>query len=286
MKLLRLPSARSSASALGDSPSSRNQATTALVQDRSFHGLTALVTGASSGFGEAIATKLAREGARVILAARRQERVESLARRLGSAALALPLDVGDKDAVGAALQALPSDFASIDILVNNAGGAFGLDKAQEGKLSDWEAMVQVNVLGVLHVTHATLPGMIARGRGHILNIGSVAGTYPYVGGNVYGACKAFVKQLTLDLKADLLGTPIRVTNIEPGMAETEFSLVRFGGDAARARATYARTQPLTSEDIAECVCWCASLPPHVNINRIEVMPTRQGFAGFSVDRDP
>ena len=245
------------------------------------------ITGASSGFGAAIARRFARDGARLVLAARRKDRLDALvaeSTELGALALALPLDVRDRAAVEHAIASLPAEFAEISVLVNNAGGAHGLEPAHEGNLDDWDAMVDTNVKGLLYVTRAVLPGMVARDRGHVVNLGSVAGTYPYPGGNVYGATKAFVEQFSLNLRADLAGKRIRVTNIEPGMAETEFSLVRFKGNEARARAAYQGFPPLTPDDIAEAVHWVANLPAHVNVNRLELMSVMQSFAGFSIKR--
>jgi NADP-dependent 3-hydroxy acid dehydrogenase YdfG len=242
------------------------------------------VTGASSGIGVAVARRFAGIGARLVLAARRADRLSSLAADLGVPAVVLPLDVRDRAAVERAVAGLPADFAAIDVLVNNAGLAAGLEAAPEANLDDWEAMVDTNCKGLMYVTRAVLPGMVARDRGHVVNLGSVAGTYPYPGGNVYGGTKAFVEQLSLNLRADLAGKRIRVTNIEPGMVETEFSLVRFRGDEARARAVYQGFPPLTAEDVAEAVFWCATLPEHVNVNRLELMSVMQSFAGFSVKR--
>jgi NADP-dependent 3-hydroxy acid dehydrogenase YdfG len=196
----------------------------------------------------------------------------------------IALDVRDRAAVEQAVAALPPSFAAIDVLINSAGGAFGLEAAPEADLDDWDRMVDTNCKGLMYVTRAVLPGMVARDRGHVINLGSVAGTYPYPGGNVYGATKAFVEQLSLNLRADLCGKRVRVTNIEPGMAETEFSLVRFKGDEARAKAVYQGFPPLSAEDVAEAVHWCATLPPHVNVNRLELMSVMQSFAGFAVKR--
>lgn len=245
-----------------------------------------LITGASSGFGAAIARRFAREGARLILAARRAERLDALARELSGAVVhTLQLDVRDGAAVREAIANLPKDFAALDLLVNNAGLALGLEPAQRAALADWEQMVDTNIKGLMYVTRAVLPGMVERGRGHVINIGSIAGEWPYPGGNVYGATKAFVRQFSLNLRADLLGTPVRVTDIEPGMcAGTEFSTVRFHGDAARSAAVYDRTTPLTAEDIADTVHWVATRPAHVNVNTISLMPVDQAFAPLAVHR--
>ena len=246
--------------------------------------LTLLVTGASAGFGAAIARRFVHDGHRVIAAARRLEKLDALARELGPTLLPLQLDV--TDAPAAALpDSLPEDWREVDVLVNNAGLALGLDPAWKAALADWETMVATNVLGVLRLTRALLPGMVARNRGHVVNLGSIAGDYPYPGGHVYGGSKAFLRQFSLNLKADLVGSFVRVTNIEPGLCGgTEFSTVRFGGDSARAAALYAGTQPLTAEDIAEAVAWVVALPPHVNINRVEMMPTCQAPGPLAVKR--
>jgi 3-hydroxy acid dehydrogenase / malonic semialdehyde reductase len=241
----------------------------------------AFVTGASSGFGAAIARRLAADGARVIAAARRAERLEDL----GPGVLPLQLDVRDRAAIDRAVASLPEEYAAIDVLVNNAGLALGLEPAQEADLEHWEQMVDTNCKGLMYCTRAILPGMVERGRGHVINLGSIAATYPYPGGNVYGATKAFVRQLSLNLRSDLHGTGVRVTCIEPGLAGgSEFSLVRFGGDAEKADALYAGTQPLTPEDIAESVHWAASLPAHVNVNTIELTPVAQSFAPLQIHR--
>ena len=197
---------------------------------------------------------------------------------LGPQALPLTLDVRDRAAVAAAVAGLPPEFAAIDLLVNNAGLALGLNPAQDADLDDWDQMIDTNCKGLVYCTRAILPGMVARGSGHVINLGSVAGTYPYPGGNVYGGTKAFVHQFSLNLRSDLHGTGVRVTCVEPGMADTEFSLTRFGGDRAKADAVYAGMQPLTPDDIAESIHWAATLPAHVNVNTIELMPTSQSFA--------
>jgi 3-hydroxy acid dehydrogenase/malonic semialdehyde reductase len=248
-------------------------------------GKVALVTGASSGFGDACAEALVRAGARVIATGRRQERLEALAARLGKDKVyPVVLDVQDREAVEAAIAGLPPALAAIDVLVNNAGLALGLEPAQRASLDEWETMIATNCRGLVTVTRAVVPGMVERNRGHVVNIGSVAATYPYPGGNVYGATKAFVHQFTLNLRADLLGTAVRATVVEPGMAETEFSLVRFNGDAAKAAKVYDGMKPLSAQDIAETIRWIVSLPAHVNVNAIELMPTQQAFSPFAFHR--
>jgi 3-hydroxy acid dehydrogenase / malonic semialdehyde reductase len=247
---------------------------------------TVFVTGASRGFGAAITRRYAADGARVVAAARRVDLVDALAAELGERVLPVALDVRDADAVRRAIADLPAPFAEIDVLVNNAGLALGLEPAQRAELDDWDQMLDTNCRGLVHCTHAVLPGMVARGRGHVVNIGSVAARYPYPGGNVYGATKAFVRQFSLNLRSDLHGTGVRVTCVEPGMCEgTEFSLVRFRGDADRAGQVYAGLQALTAEDIAESVHWVTAQPDHVNVNLIELMPVAQSFAPFQVHRD-
>lgn len=248
-----------------------------------------VITGATAGIGAACARRFAAEGTRLVLLGRRADRLEALAKELtgrGAHAHAVMLDVQDRRAVKDAFASLPKDFTEVDVLVNNAGLARGMAKAQEASLDDWDVMVDTNVKGLLYVTAAVLPGMVARGRGHVVNLGSVAGTYPYPGGNVYGATKAFVEQLSLGMRADLLGTPVRVTNIEPGMVETEFTEVRMGGDRERAAAVYKGMRPLRPEDVADVVFFCATCPPHLNVNRIEIMPVDQAFSPFSVHRAP
>ncbi len=243
------------------------------------------VTGASAGFGAAIARRFAADGARVIIAGRRDERLRQLAAELGPRALPVTLDVRDPAAIDAALSALPADFAEVDVLVNNAGLALGLEPAHQALLADWEQMVDTNIKGLLYMTRALLPGMVARKRGHVINLGSIAGEWPYPGGNVYGATKAFVRQFSLNLRADLLGTQVRVTDVEPGLCGgTEFSSVRFHGDDARAAKVYENTTPLSAEDIADTVHWIATRPAHVNVNTISLMPVDQAFAPLAVHR--
>ena len=247
--------------------------------------LTILVTGASAGFGAAMTRRFVGDGHRVIAAARRIDRLRALQAELGAAVLPLELDVTDAAAVAALPGSLPPEWREVDVLVNNAGGARGLDPAWKASLADWDQMVAANVSGLMHMTRALLPGMVGRNRGHIVNISSVAATYPYPGGNVYGAAKAFVTQFSLNLRADLVGTAVRVTDLEPGLvAGSEFSLVRFGGDKARADAVYAGTVPLTAEDIAEAAAWAVGLPPHMNINRMEIMPTCQAPGPLIIKR--
>ena len=247
---------------------------------------TVFVTGASAGFGEAIARRFAADGARVIVSARRSDRIAELAKELGGDVLALTLDVRDRAAVADAVSGLPPEFAAIDVLVNNAGLALGLEPAHEASLDDWDAMIDTNCKGLAYCTRAVLPGMVERGHGHVINLGSIAGTYPYPGGNVYGATKAFVHQFSLDLRSDLQGTGVRVTSVEPGLSGgTEFSVVRFGGDQAKAGQVYEGVHPLEAGDVAEAVHWAASLPSHVNINVIEMMPVAQSFGPLAVARE-
>ena len=247
--------------------------------------MTVLLTGATAGFGAEIARTFVARGHRVVATGRRQERLDALHHELGDAVLPRLLDVRERAATQQLVDDLPSGWAAIDVLVNNAGLGLGLDPAQSASLDDWDTMIDTNVKGLVYLTRACLPGMIARGRGHIVNLGSVAGHVPYPGGNVYGATKAFLAQFSLNLRADLFGTPLRVTNIEPGLCGgTEFSEVRFKGDTARAAKVYEGTQPLLPADIAETVLWATSLPVHVNINVIEMMPVCQSFAPLAVKR--
>jgi 3-hydroxy acid dehydrogenase/malonic semialdehyde reductase len=246
---------------------------------------TILITGATAGFGAAFARRFVKDGHRVIATGRRTERLAGLATELGDNLHPAQLDVTDHKAVAGFLVAIPENWRKIDVLVNNAGLALGLSPAWEAKLEDWDTMIATNITGLVHITRAILPGMVERDDGIILNLGSVAGEYPYPGGHVYGGTKAFVRQFSLNLRADLVGKNIRVTDIEPGMVTgSEFSKVRFGGDDAKAAAVYAGTQSLTPEDIAETASWLVSLPPHMNINRIEMMPTCQANGPFAVKR--
>jgi len=245
---------------------------------------TALITGATAGFGRAAARRFIAAGWQVIATGRRADRLDALRIELGDALHPACFDIRDEAAMRAALDALPERFRGIDLLVNNAGLALGTAPAPQTSLHDWHTMIATNVTALVTLTHALLPTLIAR-KGAIINLSSVAGTYPYPGGNVYGGTKAFVTQFSLGLRSDLHGTGVRVTSIEPGMAETEFTVVRTHGDQAASDKLYAGAHPMTAEDIAETIFWVATLPPHVNINRLELMPTSQSFAGFQVHRD-
>jgi 3-hydroxy acid dehydrogenase/malonic semialdehyde reductase len=248
-------------------------------------GMITLITGASAGFGEVAAKKFVTEGWKVIGTGRRKERLDELKNELGKSFYPLAFDVGDRKAVEGAIAELPAGWAEIDVLVNNAGGAIGLDPAQEANLDDWDAMIDSNVKGLVYCTRLVLPGMIARGRGTIINLGSVAAEFPYPGGNVYGAAKAFVHQFSLNLRADLIGTPIRVSDMQPGLVGgTEFSEVRFKGDRKRAAAVYEGAEALTPEDVVDAIYWVVTRPARVNINSLQMMPVRQAFAGPVVKR--
>jgi serine 3-dehydrogenase len=245
---------------------------------------TVLITGATSGIGEAAARAFAAAGWRVIATGRRAERLDALVASLGPDRVhPAAFDARDETARDAALAALPQGFRDIDLLINNAGLALGTKPAQEADLAQWKTMIDTNVTALASLTHKLLPRLIAR-RGAIINLSSVAATYSYPGGNAYGGTKAFVKQFSLGLRADLHGTGVRVTSIEPGMVETEFTLVRTGGDKAASDALYRGVNPMTGDDIAATMLWVAELPPHLNINRLELMPVSQSFAGFKVDR--
>ena len=245
---------------------------------------TALVTGVTSGFGAALARRLVGAGWRVVGTGRRAERLDALKAELGEALHTAAFDIRDETAFDAMLAGLPEPFRGIDLLVNNAGLAQGLTPAQEADLDDWKTMISTNVEALVAVTRKVLPTLIER-RGAIVNLSSVAGSYPYKGGNVYAGSKAFVTQFSLALRADLHGTGVRVTSIEPGMAETEFTVVRTKGDQAASDALYKGVQPMTADDIAEAIVWVATLPPHLNVNRLEIMPVNQDFAGFAVAGD-
>jgi 3-hydroxy acid dehydrogenase / malonic semialdehyde reductase len=243
------------------------------------------ITGATAGFGAAIARRFVQHGDKVIATGRRRERLDALREELGESVLPLALDVRDRKAVADAFAGLPSGFSEVDVLVNNAGLALGLEPAQESDLDDWDTMVDTNVKGLLYCTRAALAGMVARNRGHIVNLGSVAADFPYAGGHVYGATKAFVHQFTQNLNADLIGTGVRASCIEPGLVGgTEFSNVRFAGDDTRAAAVYAGTEALNAEDIADTVHWLASRPARMTVNAITLMPNCQSFAGFTIKR--
>ncbi|MBD2339719.1 SDR family oxidoreductase [Calothrix sp. FACHB-156] len=241
-----------------------------------------LITGASSGIGTACAKVFAGAGARLILAARRLERLQQLATNLseefGTATHLLQLDVRDRLAVESAISSLPDAWAEIDILINNAGLSRGLDKLHEGSFTDWEEMIDTNIKGLLYLTRYVVPGMVKRDRGHVVNIGSIAGHQTYPNGNVYCGTKAAVRAISEGLKQDLLGTAVRVTSVDPGMVETEFSDVRFHGDTERAKKVYQGVQPLTPEDVADVVFFCTTRSPHVNINEIVLMPVDQASA--------
>jgi serine 3-dehydrogenase len=246
---------------------------------------TAIITGATSGFGRAAVERFVAAGWRVVACGRRSERLQALINVLGTDQVhPATFDIRDELAMNAALAALPAGFRDIDLLVNNAGLAQGTRPAQESSLDDWRTMIDTNITALVTLTRALLPTLIAR-RGAIVNVSSTAANYPYTGGNVYGGSKAFVSQFSLNLRADLHGTGVRVTTLEPGMAETEFTLVRTHGDQAASDALYQGAQPMTAVDIAETIFWIASLPPHLNVNRLEMMPTSQSFAGFQVARN-
>jgi NADP-dependent 3-hydroxy acid dehydrogenase YdfG len=255
-------------------------------EDRSLSGTTALITGATAGIGAACARRFAAHGARLVLVGRRADRLDHLRHELGELAPVhtLKLDIRDRCAVMQELCDLPAEFRALDVLVNNAGVALGLEGAQMSELDDWAVTVETNIMGLLYCTRAALPRMVARNRGHVVNLGSVAGSYPYPGGNVYCGTKAFIHQFSLALRADLLGTKVRVTCIEPGKVESELSQVRFKGDMAKAAAVYADTEPMTPDDIAEVIHWCVTRPAHVNINTVELMPTDQAFNPLAVHR--
>lgn len=245
----------------------------------------ALVTGATAGFGAAICRTLIKNGYRVIGTGRRVARLEQLQQELGENFHFLAFDISDRQATEDAFHSLPASWQSIDLLVNNAGLALGLESADKASLDDWMQMIDTNIKGLVTITRLVLPQMVEHNSGHIINLGSIAGTYPYPGGNIYGGTKAFIKQFSLNLRADLAGTQIRVSNVEPGLCGgTEFSNVRFKGDDARAEKLYENVEYVSPQDIANIVLWLNQQPEHVNINRIEVMPTAQTFAPLNVAR--
>lgn len=246
---------------------------------------TALITGATSGFGRAAVQRFVRAGWRVVATGRRADRLQALVDELGDNVHAAAFDIRDAQAMQDALDALPPEFSDIDLLVNNAGLAQGTEPAQSASLDDWRTMIDTNITALVTLTRALLPSLIER-RGAIINISSTAANYPYPGGNVYGGSKAFVSQFSLNLRVDLHGTGVRVTTLEPGIAQTEFTLVRTGGDQAASDAVYAGAMPMVADDIAETIYWIATLPPHLNVNRLEMMPTSQSFAGFQIVREP
>lgn len=244
-----------------------------------------LVTGASSGFGAEIARRFAREGHNVIAAARRKDRLDALASEFNGKVLPIEMDVTSKTSIERALASLPQEWKEIEVLVNNAGLALGIQPVHKASLEDWETMIETNCKGLATVTYLVAPGMVERKRGVIINVGSPAGAYPYPGANAYGATKAFVHQFTLNLIADLAGTGVRASNIAPGLSGgTEFSNVRLKDDEAAAKV-YEGTVPLTAADVAETAYWIATLPPHVNINYVEMMPTCQGFGPLAIKRN-
>lgn len=247
--------------------------------------MTALITGASSGFGEAIARLFVQSNHRVIILGRREQKLTQIQAELGGLCEVIVCDVCDTQSIQKAIENLPESFQAIDVLVNNAGLALGLESADKASIADWKQMVEVNILALMKLTHLLLPHFVSQGFGHIINIGSIAGSYPYPGANVYGATKAFVKQFSLNLRADLYDKNIRVTDIEPGLCGgSEFSVVRFKGNEEQAKKVYEGTTPLMPEDIAQSVLWVASLPAHVNVNRLEIMPTTQAPAPLNVCR--
>jgi NADP-dependent 3-hydroxy acid dehydrogenase YdfG len=245
---------------------------------------TVFVTGATAGFGTAVSRRFAEAGSRVVATGRRMDRLQALQKEIGAMCHIAPLDVRDRKAVAAVVDSLPEPFRNVNVVVANAGLALGLEPAHLASLDDWEDMIATNINGLIYTVHTLLPGMVERDEGHVVLIGSVAADYPYPGGNVYGATKAFVKQFALNLRADLLGSNVRVTNIEPGMAETEFALVRFKGDAERANAPYRGLKPMSADDVAETIFWSCTLPRHVDVNRMQMMPVMQAFGPFAFKR--
>jgi serine 3-dehydrogenase len=248
---------------------------------------TALITGATSGFGEATAKKFVENGWKVIVTGRRADRLATLVETLGGASVAhgASFDIRDEVAMNTALDALPEDFRGVDLLINNAGLALGTAPAPESRLDDWKTMIDTNITALVTMTKRMLPTLMER-RGAIINISSTAALYPYAGGNVYGASKAFVKHFSYNLRCDVVGSGVRVTSVEPGLCESEFTLVRTGGNQAAYDALYKGAEAIQPEDIAETLFWVATLPPHININDIELMPVSQTWAGFNIHRKP
>ena len=243
-----------------------------------------MITGATSGFGQAFAKRFAALGCSLVLHGRNEKKLDTLITELSVPVHKLIFDITDKNSTRTSINDIPDEYKDIDLLINNAGGALGLDKFQDADIDDMEAMIEMNNTSLIRITRQVLPQMTDRKKGHIINIGSIAGNWPYPGGHVYCAVKAFVKQFSLALRSDLIGTNVRVTNIEPGMAETGFSISRFKGDEEKAAAVYANTIPLSAEDIAESVVWAACLPPHANINTMEMMTTQQSLSALHIER--
>ncbi|WP_201586843.1 SDR family NAD(P)-dependent oxidoreductase [Psychrobacter jeotgali] len=242
-----------------------------------------LITGASAGFGKALAERLVAQGHQVIGCARRLDKLNEMAETLGELFLPVVMDVSDTESIPQVMANLPKSFSQIDVLVNNAGLALGTEPAQKSELDDWMQMVNTNIKGLMALTHAVLPAMVERDKGYIINVGSIAGSWPYYGGNVYGATKAFVKQFSLNLRADLIGTQVRVTNLEPGnVAGTEFSNVRYHGDENKAAQVYEGFKTMTGEDIGDILLWLIESPAHINVNRLEVMPVAQTYNGLTI----
>ena len=248
---------------------------------------TAIITGATSGFGQACAYKFAQDGYKLVIVGRRKEGLDALTSELSKTTQVHPivLDVRERQNVIDAFYNLPSEFNQPDILINNAGLALGLEPAHQANLDDWENMIDTNCKGLMYCTRALLPGMVERKCGHIINVGSMAGNWPYPGGNCYGASKAFVQQFSRNLRSDVHGTGVKITNIEPGFAKTEFSLVRFKGDEGRSETLYEGAEHLSPEDIADIILWTANTPNHVNINTLEVMPTNQSWSALAIHKD-
>ena len=244
-----------------------------------------LITGASAGFGKALAERLIANGHRVIGCARRLDKLNALAETLGEAFLPVVMDVSDTASIPQIIADLPADYKQIDVLVNNAGLALGTEPAHSASLDDWMRMTETNIKGLMALTHAVLPALVARDSGYIINVGSIAGSWPYFGGNVYGATKAFVKQFSLNLRADLIGTQVRVTNLEPGnVAGTEFSNVRYHGDDDKAAQVYDGFKTMTGDDIGDILLWLIESPAHINVNRLEVMPVAQTYNGLTITK--